>query len=587
MEGFSTSPLSRQTLNEENLLREWFPLWHKLTCRKESKLTSKEFKSTIDVGQILRINPTAVNKTCTHKQFKNKPFAQWKHATVGRGDDTPKSLSCEGVFHKFFDLKFFDKKPVIVMTACQHNEINSFHQRYLKESPELGDLDYGLVNEIIKDMAEQLKPHFNGPITIQEFLKDKKGKLATRYRNAYNKLYNNNYDLKDISRMSAFIKSEKYNDESKSPRFIMGRDPMFNLLYGLYTTPMEHAFTKLPQVAKGKNFLERGRMFADMQGGWFLENDFSKFEGSQRLEVLVIEKMLFKELLTPDEYKEYQLCWREKMTKKGYTQKGIKFSFQGCRGSGDMDTGLGNTLLNYVAMKYFLIKNGVPSDKFIVDGDDSVASIPASYRQYVNYFLDFGFDAKLMIKRDYHDVEFCSSNFIQITPGKFYQVQNLSKLLSNIGTILNPEFVPAAGDYYASLGYMYQTCYKGIPIYEDLGRFLRGFAGDKHYCKTEYANGSYGISEAFKHSRNVTFDVDAHLAYVEIMMVCNISALEVEHLYKQLSAKVEIPVDYTRELKTKTTKPIDTSQMVNPFHLVGKQTTRLWVTKENRWVMKV
>jgi len=547
----------------------------------------KEFKSTINLGQVLRINPTTVNKSCTHKQFVNKPFAEWKHAVVGKGDDTPKSLCCEGKFHKFFDLQFFEKKPVIVMTACQHNELNSFHQRYLKETPAIGNLDYPLILDIIKKMAVDLRPHFNGPITIQEFLRDKKGKLAGRYRNAYNQLYNNSYDIKDISRMSAFIKSEKYNDESKSPRFIMGRDPKFNLLYGLFTTPMEHAFTHLPQVAKGKNFLERGQMFADLLGGWFLENDFSKFEGSQRLDVLVIEKWLFRELLTPDEYEKYRMCWHEKMLKRGYTQKGIKFKFQACRGSGDMDTGLGNTLLNYVSMKYFLIKNGVPSDKFMVDGDDGVASIPSSNKQYVNYFADFGFDAKLLIKKDYHDVEFCSSNFIQITPGKFYQVQNLTKLLSNIGTILNPEFVYSASDYYASLGYMYQTCYKGIPIYEDLGRFLRGFAGEKHYCKTEYANGAYGISEAFKHSRGTNFPVDAHLAYVEIMMVCNLSAVEVEHLYKQLSAKVEIPVDYTRELRTKTTKTIDASQMVDPFQLVGNALSKIKTNKQNSWVMNV
>lgn len=473
------------------------------------------------------------------------------------------------------------------MTACQHNEVNSFHQRYLKETPPLGELDMELVKKIVKELADKLRPHFTGPDTIENFLKDKKGKLGNRYRKAYNDLYDNNYDLKDISRMSAFIKNEKYNDDSKSPRFIMGRDPRFNLLYGLFTTPMEHAFTKLPQVAKGRNFLERGEMFSKLMGGWFLENDFSKFEGSQRLEVLVIEKLLFKELLSPPDYEKYRICWHEKIVKRGHTQKGIKFKFQACRGSGDMDTGLGNTLLNYVSMRYFLIKNGVPSENFMVDGDDGVAAIPAINKQYVNYFTHFGFDAKLIIRHDYHDVEFCSSNFIQIQPGVFFQVQKLTKLLSNIGSVINPQFIESAADYYASLGYMYQVCYKGIPIYEDLGRFLRRFVSGKHYVKTEYAQHSYGISEAFKESENLDFEVDPHLAYLEVMLVNNLSCVEVEHLYHQLSAKVTIPADYTKLMKTKRTKPIGVSQMVDPFQLVNLKVSKIITTKENRWVIKV
>jgi len=183
-------------------------LWNSLT----NPTTRKNYRS-----YDLTIKPIAVSKTCTHKQFKNSPFAEWKHAAVGTGDNSPKSLSCEGKFHKFFDIKFFEQMPVIVMTACQHNEINSFHQRYLRQTPELGKLDYNLINEIITQLAKELRPYFNGPITIQEFLKDKKGKLANRYRTSYNKLYNHKKDFKDISRMSTFIKNEKYNDESKSP----------------------------------------------------------------------------------------------------------------------------------------------------------------------------------------------------------------------------------------------------------------------------------------------------------------------------------------------------------------------------------
>jgi len=280
----------------------------------------------------------------------------------------------------------------------------------LKETTEFqhSEIDEILLEKIITDLAEELRPHFKGPITISEFLSTKKGRLGARYNKAYNDLYNNRYDLRDISRMSAFIKTEKYNDDTKSPRFIMGRDPRFNILYALFTTPMEEAFTKLPQVAKGKNFLQRGEQFSKLVGGWYLENDFSKFEGSQRIEVLAYELRLFAKLLPPNEFEKFRAVWLEKLLKRGYTKNGIKFDFLGCRGSGDMDTGLGNTLLNYITMKYFLVKNGVPPNRFIVDGDDGVAGVPSGKEEYINTFSFFGFDAKLILKRDYHDVDFCS-----------------------------------------------------------------------------------------------------------------------------------------------------------------------------------
>lgn len=473
------------------------------------------------------------------------------------------------------------------MTNCQHNEVNSFHQRYLKETPPLGALDYDLINEIVDKLAVDLKPFFDGPITIGEFLRDKKGRLGKRYNDAYKDIFENCRSLRDISRMTAFIKLEKYNDETKSPRFIMGRDARFNLLYGLFTTAMEHAFTKLKQVAKGKNFLERGKQFADLIfGGWYLENDFSKFEGSQRLEVLVIEKMLFKKLLSATDYANYKALWQEKMFKRGYTKNGIKFQFQGCRGSGDMDTGLGNTLLNFVSLKYFMIKNGLDPERFIVDGDDSVAAIPKGREDFVNYFLDFGFDAKLLVKKTYHEVDFCSSKFIQVNPGTFYQVQNLDKLLTNIGTILDDRFVQSAAEYYASLGYMYQVVYKDIPIYYQLGCFLRNFIQGKHYAKPSMIESNYGIREAFKNSTTLTFEVDHKLAYLEVMLTSGKSAVELEYLCMQLSAKVVLPKNYTKEMSHRETKPTIPPQLVDPFKLVNiKERSRLKITQQQQWIL--
>jgi len=510
----------------------------------------------------------SVPKTCTHNSFVNKPFASWKHATVTNNDYAMRSLDCKGAFYKCFDLNFLGRLPVTVMTNCQHNEMNSFHQRYLKETPEMAKLDWSLIDRIINNLANELRPHFNGPIGIEEFLGDKKGRMGSRYTKAYNDVYNHRRTLKDISGMSAFIKLEKYNDPTKSPRFIMGRDPRFNLLYGLFTTPLEHAFTKLPQVAKGKNFKERGEAFQRLVGEWYLENDFSKFEGSQRYPVLCMELLLMKKLLNKADFEVYSALWSEKLVKKGYTSNNIKFRFEQCRGSGDMDTGLGNTTLNYIAMKYFLIKNGIDENLFLVDGDDGVAKVPRLMREFKNTFLDFGFDAKLVIREDYHDVEFCSSKFIQIQPGVYYQVQNLMKLLSNIQYLLDPRFVPAAAEYFASLGFMYQVVYRGIPLFHQLGNFLRGAVPEKFYVKPDSVEHNYGIKEAFKHSKNLMFEVDHKLAYLEVMLAFGLSPVEMERIAHLLSAKLHVPPQHTKALPRLMTPRLRAEQLVSPITLV-------------------
>jgi len=531
-----------------------------------------------------------VRKHCTLGAFENKPFATWKRAMISTGDNNQKSLRCEGVVHKFFEFEFFEKMPVIVMTNCQHNEVNSFHQRYLKETGEFeyNKLDDDLVESIIEELAKKLRPHFDGPITINQFLEDKKGRLGVRYSKAYNDLFSNRRGLREISRMTAFIKKEKYNDKTKSPRFIMGRDPRFNLLYGLYTTPMEHAFTKLEQVAKGKNFLERGKQFKNLVGGWYLENDFSKFEGSQRIEILSYELRLFEKLLSKADFKNFRAVWLEKLKKRGYTLNGIKFSFQGCRGSGDMDTGLGNTLLNYISMKYFLIKNGVPSERFMVDGDDGLAGVPRDKDDYINTFSDFGFDAKLILKKDYHDVDFCSSKFIQIQHGVYYQVQNLDKLLTNIGTVLDEKFASSAAEYYASLGYMYQVVYKQIPVYQQLGDYLRRFHDGKHYVSPNIMTHNYGIKEAFVNSKNMSFEVNHELAYLEVMLTSGKSPIELESLCKQFSAKAVLDERYTRKLKTTPSKPVVREQLVDPYTLVNiNDRSKIIFEEDNEWILYI
>jgi len=266
---------------------------------------------------------------------------------------------------------------------------------------------------------------------------------------------------------------------------IMGRNLKFNIMYAQIVTPIEHAFFELPQVANACDYLECGEKFSKLTGGWFMENDFSKYESSQRKETLLWEYMLYSGVF-PEKSELIDALFSAKLLKRGHTNDGTKFEFDYCRGSGDMDTSLGNGILNYIATQYFLVKNYCPgcklggcqkpgccSYKFVLKGDDSYAGIPKT-GVYENTYDYFGFDAKIIIKTTPEEVEFCSGRFVEYQPTKWMYVQKLQKLLDSLRTCINEAVVKNGwvAHYYYSLGMMYKKLYRGLPIYEDIADLL-------------------------------------------------------------------------------------------------------------------
>lgn len=448
--------------------------------------------------------------------------APWKHATVN-----PKisDVYCEPKDYPIiFGNPNLTPNPTIIMTSCHHNAFIGLKNRYLKEAAPSLTYNYNIVESILDKLCQELKPYYDGPITLQQFLSKKKGKLAGRYDNACRKiLKDNHFDIYKDNKMQAFIKNEIYSEEGKPPRMIMGRDPKFNLIYGLFTTSLEHAMINLPQISKGKNFIDRGKQFHDLIfGDLILEGDCSKFEGSQRLELLrQIELGIWKRLESTPNYKLLENIFSSKMRKQGFTNHGVYFDFWYCRGSGDMDTGLFNTLLMYVACRYFEIINNFGNGNFICDGDDNLIKIPIGCRNFQNTFKEFGFDAKLILRNDYHDANYCSGKFIQYSNNKFIYIQDVIKLMNNLPIFKKSNFINCKADYYHSLGYMYKIIYQQIPLFNNISNFLLRNTPNYH-VKTEILNDiNPSHCEAFKNSTYL-LDLDLNVCNVEICMCFNI-----------------------------------------------------------------
>lgn len=469
-----------------------------------------------------------IPRSCFHP-CKLEAIARWKGADIStRSVTSLKSLNCkEDNFVKAFSIPGIAAKfEPIVYKPCLGNEVTAMRNRYLKDTPVM-NLDDAVFNQCLEELMVEMEKTPIRKMTVDEFLTTKKGALGLRYRKAANQLFNEGLDIRKDTKVSPFVKNEKYLVPDKPPRLVYSRDYKFNTMYALYILPIEHALTSLKQVAKGKNFQQRGQAFFEQVfGKWYCENDMSKFEASQRPELFERVQLKMFERWFPGDETILKLFWA-KMYKIGHTACGARWRAYGMMASGDMETGCFNTIFNWLACRYFEIKNGYGKGNFIVDGDDSVIQAPRGATP-INTFTDFGFDAKLLLKHDYHDVEFCSSKFIQIYPGEFYQVQDLNKLLTSLPYMINKEFNDSLGDYYGSLGYMYRTLYKDIPVYEDLGVFL-STATDRAVSVKILEKASYGAKMAFSLSRP-DYRVDPRLAYADISMSFNISMFEMENL---------------------------------------------------------
>jgi len=405
-----------------------------------------------------------------------------------------------------------------IMTSCEHNDVVGLKNRYMKVSANRFNIKHPhLFRQAVSELVELLAPHFNGIKSLNELLDKKRGRLRKRYNDAATDILKHGFHLEKHSKVKAFIKNEVYN-EMKPPRMIMGRDPRFFLAYAPLIEAIEEALKCLPEISKGRNFEERGlQFFEKIYGDWILEVDFSKFESTQSLELLAeVELSIIFGLIEAGLFGYMTKLWVTKMLIEGYTLHQVFFMIFCVRCTGEADTGCFNTAITWVSVRYFELVNKFGTRNFICDGDDNLVKIPVG-STFVNTFSEFGLDAKLALRTDYHDVGYCSGKFIQIVPGRFHYVQDPRKLMQNLPVFRKKKFEHCMGVYYHSLGYMYTTLYPEFPLYSNIGRFLMRMAPERHVSVEMLNEINISHTEAFvKTKEKVSIDYD--LVRVEMAM---------------------------------------------------------------------
>lgn len=251
--------------------------------------------------------------------------------------------------------------------------------------------------------------------SFQQFVESVHGRKRTLYENACKRLAQG-WTWGDVAKWShirAFIKHEKLEVKPKRmvPRLVQPRSPEYNVLVGRYIKAAEKPVfetlqsvvgSNTPVVGKGMNVKELGgvidKKFHSFRNCVAVGLDMNRFDQHITQNMLRYEHKYYQALFHSRELARllrHQLCIDGKL----FCDEGhIKYTIDGCRCSGDMNTSLGNTIIMTALVDAYCCRHGIPYD-CIVNGDDTVVFFEKRFLERFGGFVPFcetlGFSPKV------------------------------------------------------------------------------------------------------------------------------------------------------------------------------------------------
>jgi len=254
-------------------------------------------------------------------------------------------------------------------------------------------------------LVEQLVPTTVVPRDEYPFLYT--GRKQAVYQRAYETLTVRRIRQSDAY-VSTFVKAEKVNFSAKgdpAPRVIQPRSPRYNLEVGRYLKCFEKELCKGFKRLFGYLVVLKGcnadGVAAAMHDNWCSFDDpvavgldASRFDQHVSVEALEFEHSVYNSVFRSKELRRL-LGWQLK--NRGFGRVGdalLKYEVDGCRMSGDINTGMGNCLIMSCLVLNYFEEVGLNA-RLSNNGDDCVVFLDRSDLGKLagigNYFSDFGF----------------------------------------------------------------------------------------------------------------------------------------------------------------------------------------------------
>lgn len=365
---------------------------------------------------------------------------------------------------------------VVTHAGCVCNEMRALHNRHLIDRSNIKTVA-GYFSKMARKVGREFETPMVSPVGYWTIINGYTGPKRATYMRAYENIKDVGFD-KRWTYVKMFVKPDKFPLDkamSKPPRAIQYRTPEYNLLVGRYLKPIEEEFYKLKSpsgyrfVAKGLNNVQRAELLqtisADYDDPVYILLDHVAYDSSITKEHLRATHKFYRRF---NKSRFLQQLLKYQLKNKGFTRHGIKYRVDGTRMSGDYDTALGNTYINYIVLRSWLRMCHVRGD-IMLDGDDSVVVIERRNMHKLDYdhFQSCGFETTVTVASSIDEVEFCQSRFLPTNPPRF--ARDPIRALSRLNVSVKDYHGKGWLRYQAGIGMAEMAVNNGVPILYEVG----------------------------------------------------------------------------------------------------------------------
>lgn len=338
----------------------------------------------------------------------------------------------------------------------------------------------------LREFRGKLLATFGGSpsrISPEEFSQMYTGRKRTIYEQAATDFTIYGVTRRD-ARSDAFVKCEKVNP-TKAPRCIQPRRPVYNVAVGTYLKHIEHDLyraiqrvfkSSTPVILKGMNANEIASTLATKWGEFdspvAVGLDATKFDMHVSLAMLEWEHSIYTSLYPKDPELKKLLRWQRHNKGRGFCEDGtLRYSVEGRRFSGDMNTALGNCAIMCAMIYAYARERGVDI-QLANNGDDCVVFMEAGELSKFSlgldeWFISMGFRMTVeMPVYELEHVEFCQMHPINLG-SRHVMCRNLSTAREKDSMCLFDISAPSAySKWMGAVGECGLAIAGGVPIFQ-------------------------------------------------------------------------------------------------------------------------
>lgn len=367
-----------------------------------------------------------------------------------------------------------------------------------------------LLRQAATRMGRQLSPELD-EAGIEEAL----SRFPPAKRQLYQEGLSKKLDIGVHSRVTSFVKQENVPyKEADKPRAIQFRNPAFLAHMLSFYKPLEHVIYRGRYIwnkhqkftcAKGMSPMERMSCLKDMVRGLnaplSVSLDGSAFDAHVVEEALKAEWLMYDLAMKEAGYRPATLAKARAMGKAQLRNScsarlvdgTVSYKRFGGRGSGDLNTGGGNSLLSQWFIASIMEDLRVPEAEWrmLVDGDDCVFMVSKQFSHVIPQlqasFARFSQEVKVEnvseVTLDTLEVlEFCQARPVNVD-GTWRLIRNPRKVYNGYNAVVaHYNTIEQAQRFWAAVAQPELIYAAGVPILEELFLMFHRLSGDARPC---------------------------------------------------------------------------------------------------------